>query len=145
MGYADIADQYKSEGKFDLKRRDLLDKFQGDTSGIKDKLNALLEQLVDLKIEDNPELLVENRGKLVAVIQASLTKQQLGKKLAGFKSTNDPSSNKSLEHSSLQQQKVIDEISKLLNQYVSETVSHNKELEHELEDELSEILTKAKK
>lgn len=145
MGYADIADQYKSEGKFDLKRRQLLDKFQNDTSGIKDKLNQLLEQLVDLKIEENPELLVENRGKLVAVIQASLTKQQLGKRLAGFKSKNDISSNESLEHGSVQQQKIIDEISKLLNQYVSETVTHNDELEHGLEDELSQITDKTKK
>ncbi|QPG74884.1 hypothetical protein FOA43_002221 [Brettanomyces nanus] len=151
MDNSNIVEQYKLQGHFDSKRKQLLDEFQNGTSGVKGKLDDLLEELVDLKVQANPELVVENRGKLVAQIQASLTKQQMY-------SRPTPKGPRGLNHSAPRLTKVeagpsetpsstitqkeadiIKQINELLNGYVKEVVSGNEQLNKDLEQSLARI------
>lgn len=69
---SDLVEEYKRRGEFDKKRRELLAAFEAE-DGINGQLDQLLSEFLDSKVNDNPSLL-ENRGKLIASLQASLTR-----------------------------------------------------------------------
>ncbi|VEU21719.1 DEKNAAC102769 [Brettanomyces naardenensis] len=145
MKSRDLVNKYKRQGHFDSKRRQLLEEFQEGSSGVKDKLDELLVKLIDLKTEKNPELLVENRGKLVALIQASLTKERMYSgptqegitDYSGLKSDNGRTNTG--KDNTEEENEIIKEINRLLNGYVSDVVTNNEGLNKELEDSLNEL------
>ncbi|KAG7878821.1 hypothetical protein KL938_003964 [Ogataea parapolymorpha] len=115
-----LVNKYKKEGLFDLKRRQLLDNFVASDDS---KLNELLEKLIDLKVEKDPGILTQNKGRLVALIQTDLLKRQ----------SNRPSGEKT------QEEEIVDEINELLTGYVTKVVDDNKELNEELTSKLNEM------
>ncbi|KAG7827328.1 hypothetical protein KL920_004582 [Ogataea angusta] len=119
-----LVNKYKKEGLFDLKRRQLLDNFVASDDS---KLNELLEKLIDLKVEKDPGILTQNKGRLVALIQTDLLKRQ----------SNGPSGEKT------QEEAVVDEINELLTGYVTKVVDDNKELNEELTAKLNEMKQEA--
>ncbi|KAG7807122.1 hypothetical protein KL921_004546 [Ogataea angusta] len=119
-----LVNKYKKEGLFDLKRRQLLDNFVASDDS---KLNELLEKLIDLKVEKDPGILTQNKGRLVALIQTDLLKRQ----------SSGPSGEKT------QEEAVVDEINELLTGYVTKVVDDNKELNEELTAKLNEMKQEA--
>ncbi|KAG7837615.1 hypothetical protein KL942_004503 [Ogataea angusta] len=119
-----LVNKYKKEGLFDLKRRQLLDNFIASDDS---KLNELLEKLIDLKVEKDPGILTQNKGRLVALIQTDLLKRQ----------SNGPSGEQT------QEEAVVDEINELLTRYVTKVVDDNKELNEELTAKLNEMKQEA--
>ncbi|KAG7822382.1 hypothetical protein KL919_004728 [Ogataea angusta] len=119
-----LVNKYKKEGLFDLKRRQLLDDFVASDDS---KLNELLEKLIDLKVEKDPGILTQNKGRLVALIQTDLLKRQ----------SSGPSGEKT------QEEAVVDEINELLTGYVTKVVDDNKELNEELTAKLNEMKQEA--
>ncbi|KAG7878324.1 hypothetical protein KL905_003835 [Ogataea polymorpha] len=115
-----LVNKYKKEGLFDLKRRQLLDNFVASDDS---KLNELLEKLIDLKVEKDPAILTQNKGRLVALIQTDLLKRQ----------SSRPSGEKT------QEEAIVDEINELLTRYVTKVVDDNKELNEELTSKLNEM------
>ncbi|ESX01341.1 hypothetical protein KL918_004296 [Ogataea parapolymorpha] len=115
-----LVNKYKKEGLFDLKRRQLLDNFVASDDS---KLNELLEKLIDLKVEKDPGILTQNKGRLVALIQTDLLKRQ----------SSRPSGEKT------QEEAIVDEINELLTGYVTKVVDDNKELNEELTSKLNEM------
>ncbi|KAG7907144.1 hypothetical protein KL906_004330 [Ogataea polymorpha] len=115
-----LVNKYKKEGLFDFKRRQLLDNFVASDDS---KLNELLEKLIDLKVEKDPAILTQNKGRLVALIQTDLLKRQ----------SSRPSGEKT------QEEAIVDEINELLTRYVTKVVDDNKELNEELTSKLNEM------
>ncbi|KAG7693356.1 hypothetical protein KL930_004040 [Ogataea haglerorum] len=115
-----LVNRYKKEGLFDLKRRELLDNFVASDDS---KLNELLVKLIDLKVEKDPGILTQNKGRLVALIQTDLLKRQ----------SSRPSGDKTHEEA------IVDEINELLTGYVTKVVDDNKELNEELTSKLNEM------
>ncbi|KAH3670726.1 hypothetical protein OGAPHI_001241 [Ogataea philodendri] len=110
---------YKKEGLFDLKRKQLLDSF---VSSDDSKLNELLQKLIDLKVNKDPSILTQNKGRVVALIQTELLNR-----------LSETHSEKTEET------KVLDEINDLLKGYVTKSVNESSELDAELTSKLEEM------
>lgn len=90
----DLVTQYKKGGAFDAKRKAWFESVVADEE-LQKKLNKLVDKLVRVKIEKDPELVIndsgngDGSGKLSALIQTELVKRQVQRAKTAAKDKDD--------------------------------------------------------
>ncbi|CAI8500269.1 unnamed protein product [Pichia kudriavzevii] len=73
MEHQEIVATYKKEGHFDERRKEWFELLANDGPK-KEKLYSLIKEIVQCKIERDPDLLTRNKGKVAALIQTEMVK-----------------------------------------------------------------------
>lgn len=129
MDQKELIAEYKKQGNFDSKRKELFDAFVSDKTR-QMELSQFINQLVKLKISKDPDLFGKNRGKLSALIQTELVKRHVEKEKDKFKLSTD-NTTITPDLTALSEIELLDHINSLLDSF-AESIKNNEEIQQEM-------------
>lgn len=147
-----LVNQYKRSGLFDDERKKILNNFK--SSNTYELLQNKVEELVNLKIQEDNSILVKNKGRTSALIQSSLintgntngsSSSLLGKNMIGSnKTTTTVTNTKDMSTADRKQREkeLVQEINHLMNKYTEENVTRSESLNSSLLEQLTNLKDK---
>ncbi|OWB51380.1 hypothetical protein B5S30_g1154 [[Candida] boidinii] len=147
-----LVNQYKRSGLFDDERKKILNNFK--SSNTYELLQNKVEELVNLKIQEDNSILVKNKGRTSALIQSSLintgntngsSSSLLGKNMIGSnKTTTTVTNTKDMSTADRKQREkeLVQGINYLMNKYTEENVTRSESLNTSLLEQLTNLKDK---
>lgn len=148
-----LVNQYKRSGLFDDERKKILNNFK--SSDTYELLQKKVEELVNLKIQEDNSILVKNKGRTSALIQSSFINSgnvngpssslKTNNMIGSNKTTTTSAKNMSTADRKQREKELVQEINHLMNKYTEENVTRSESLNTSLLEQLTNLKDKMEK